>query len=237
LGLFVDSNLNLLFYCFLCVLGQFFLLYVTLNMNNKLGEVIMGVVVATWTRPFLHELLEEIPKDVESLIDVGCGRGIVGAMTRIYRTPKRLVGVDIFQDYIDFCKKYSIYDELHRLDLRKAPLPFSDREFTVATCIETIEHLPKQQGEKLLDELHRIADVVIVSTPSAFFRQPKSHVKNNPFQAHVSKWTVEDFKKRGYDVKGAGALAAHKLAIPTRKLSCRFPQLHQFLLAKTKHRE
>jgi len=60
----------------------------------------MGSEVATWTRPFLHELLEEIPKDVESLIDVGCGRGIVGAMTRIYRTPKRLVGVDIFQDYI-----------------------------------------------------------------------------------------------------------------------------------------
>ena len=63
---------------------------------------IMEPEVATWTRPFLHELLEEIPKGVESLIDVGCGRGIVGAMTRIYRTPKRLVGVDIFQDYIDF---------------------------------------------------------------------------------------------------------------------------------------
>jgi hypothetical protein len=30
----------------------------------------MGSEVATWTRPFLHELLEEIPKDVESLIDV-----------------------------------------------------------------------------------------------------------------------------------------------------------------------
>ncbi|GAG78516.1 unnamed protein product, partial [marine sediment metagenome] len=72
----------------------------------------MDSEVATWTRPFLHELLEEIPKDVESLIDVGCGRGIVGAMARIYRTPKRLVGVDIFQDCIDFCKKYNIYDEL-----------------------------------------------------------------------------------------------------------------------------
>ena len=193
--------------------------------------------VATWTRPFLHELLEEIPKDVESLIDVGCGRGIVGAMTRIYRTPKRLVGVDIFQDYIDFCKKYSIYDELHRLDLRQTPLPFQNHEFSVATCIETIEHLPKNRGEKLLEELHRIADTVIVSTPSSFFRQPKSHVKRNPFQAHVSKWTVEDFKKRGYDVKGAGNLAAHKLAIPTRKLTCRFPGLHQFLLAKTKRGE
>ena len=193
--------------------------------------------VATRTRPFLHELLEEIPKDVESLIDVGCGRGIVGAMTRIYRTPKRLVGVDIFQDYIDFCKKYSIYDELHLLDLRKTPLPFKNREFSVATCIETIEHLPKNHGEKLLDELHRIADMVIVSTPSSFFRQPKSHVGRNPFQAHVSKWTVDDFKKRGYDVKGVGALAMHKLAFPTRKLTCRFPGLHQFLLAKTKRIE
>jgi len=197
----------------------------------------MELEVATWTRPFLHELLEEIPKDVESLIDVGCGRGIVGAMTRIYRNPKRLVGVDIFQDYIDFCKKYSIYDELHRLDLRQTPLPFQNNEFTVATCIETIEHLPKNSGENLLEELHRIADTIIVSTPSAYFKQPKSHVKRNPFQAHVSKWTVEDFKKRGYDVKGVGNLAAHKLAIPTRKLTCRFPRLYQFLLAKTKRGE
>lgn len=190
--------------------------------------------VATWTRPFLHELLEEIPKDVESLIDVGCGRGIVGAMTRIYRTPKRLVGVDIFQDYIDFCRKYCIYDELHCLDLRKTPLLFKDREFSVATCIETIEHLPKKHGEGLLDELHRIADVVIVSTPSVFFRQPEDHVGCNPFQAHVSKWTVEDFKRRGFDVKGVGELAVRTLAIPTRKLTCRFPRLHQFLLAKSK---
>ena len=197
----------------------------------------MELEVATWTRPFLHELLEEIPKDVESLIDVGCGRGIVGAMTRIYRTPKRLVGVDIFQDYIDFCKKYSIYDELHRLDLRQTPLPFQNREFSVATCIETIEHLPKKRGEKLLEELHRIADTIIVSTPSSFFKQPKSHVERNSFQAHVSKWTVEDFKKRGYDVKGVGNLAINKLAIPTRKLTCRFPRLYQFLLAKTKRGE
>ena len=188
--------------------------------------------VARWTRPFLHELLEEIPKDVVSLIDVGCGRGIVGAMTRIYRSPRRLVGVDIFQDYIDFCEKYIIYDELHRLDLRQTPLPFQDREFSVATCIETIEHLSKRHGEKLLEELRRIADTVIVSTPSSFFRQPKSHVARNPFQAHVSKWTVEDFKKRGYDVKGVGGLAAYKLEIPTRKLTSKFPRLHQFLLAR-----
>ena len=190
--------------------------------------------VPTWTRPFLHELLEEIPKNVDSLVDVGCGRGIVGAMTRIYRTPKRLVGIDVFPDYIDFCKKYIMYDELFLLDLRQTPLPFKDQEFDVATCIETIEHMPKIHGEKLLEELHRIADTVIVSTPSSFFKQPKGHVERNSFQAHVSHWTIEDFKKRGYKVRGVGSLAMNKVAFPTRKLTCRFPRLYQFLLAKRK---
>lgn len=190
--------------------------------------------VATWTRPFLHELLEEIPKNVDSLVDVGCGRGIVGAMTRIYRNPKRLVGIDVFPDYIDFCKKYILYDELYLLDLRQTPLPFKNHEFDVATCIETIEHLPKIHGKKLLEELHRVADTIIVSTPSSFFKQPKRHVEHNSFQAHVSHWTVEDFKKRGYKVRGVGNLAMHKIAFPTRKLTCRFPRFYQFLLAKRK---
>ncbi|MBT8171915.1 class I SAM-dependent methyltransferase [Candidatus Bathyarchaeota archaeon] len=190
--------------------------------------------IATWTRPFLEDLLDEIPKDVKSLIDVGCGRGIVGALTRIYRSPKRLVGVDIFQEYIDFCEKYTIYDELHHLDLRQRPIPFGDNEFSVATCIETIEHLPKRDGELLLEELHRIAKMVIVSTPSSYFKQPKNHINHNPYQTHVSKWTVKDFKDRGYIVKGVGNLAVYNLIIPTRKLTSKFPQLHQFLLAKTK---
>jgi len=190
--------------------------------------------VATWTRPFLHELLEEIPKNVDSLVDVGCGRGIVGAMTRIYRNPKRLVGIDVFPDYVDFCKKYMMYDELFLLDLRQTPLPFQNHEFDVATCIETIEHLPKIHGEKLLEELHRVADTIIVSTPSSLFKQPKRHVERNSFQAHVSHWTVEDFKKRGYKVRGVGNLAMHKIAFPTRKLTCRFPRFYQFLLAKRK---
>jgi predicted TPR repeat methyltransferase len=41
--------------------------------------------------------------DVESLLDLGCGRGIVGALCRIYRAPRRLVGFDAWEPYLGFC--------------------------------------------------------------------------------------------------------------------------------------
>jgi len=171
---------------------------------------------------------------LESLIDVGCGRGIVGALVRIYRNVTRLVGVDIFPPYIDFCKKFNLYDKIYPMDLRQTPLPFKNHEFEVATCIEVVEHLHKEYGEKLLDELQRIADTIIVSTPSHYFKQPKHHVDRNPFQTHVSKWAISDFRKRGYEVIGVGNLTIINLNIPIRKLTCKFPQLYQFLLAKRK---
>jgi 2-polyprenyl-3-methyl-5-hydroxy-6-metoxy-1,4-benzoquinol methylase len=77
---------------------------------------------------------------VDSFVDVSYGRGTVGVMTPIYRNPQRLVRVDLFPDYIDFCKRYIMYDELCLLDLKQTIFPFQNHEFDVVTCIETIEH-------------------------------------------------------------------------------------------------
>jgi len=155
-----------------------------------------------WIHPFLHEILSRIPVDVKSLIDVGCGRGIIGALNRIYRSPKRLVGIDAFKEYLDFCLEMNFYDELYERDLRQTPLPFNDKEFDVATCIEVIEHLPKSKGVSLLHELERIAKIVIITTPNVSFSQDP--YDNNPFQRHLSRWSVKDFTKRGYKVRGVG---------------------------------
>jgi len=160
------------------------------------------MVEVFWTHKGLHEILNLIPIDVVSLIDLGCGRGVIGALVRIYRAPKRIVGIDVFKEYLDFCREMSFYDELYEYDLRKAPLPFEDKEFDVATCIEVIEHLPKKAGERLLEELERIANKVIVTTPNVFF--PQDAYDRNPFQRHISKWSTHDFTKRGYKVKGIG---------------------------------
>lgn len=155
-----------------------------------------------WTHRWLYEILEQIPIEMNSLIDVGCGRGIIGALARIYRNPKRLVGIDAFSPYLDFCRRNNFYDELYQYDLTKTPLFFKDKEFDVATCIEVLEHIQKDSGERLLNELERIAKKVIITTPNGLL--PQEPLDGNPFQRHISCWSVKDFTKRGYTVKGVG---------------------------------
>lgn len=158
----------------------------------------------TWMESALDIVLYHIPKNVKSVVDVGCGRGIVGAIVRIYRDPQRVVGVDIFKPYLGFCKKMGIYTELLQWDLRNVPLPFSDNEFDLAVALEVLEHMPKAKGLSLLKEPERIANRIIVSTPTVFFRQPL--YDKNPFQKHVSIWHYYEFKQKGYMVRGAGGL-------------------------------
>jgi len=151
----------------------------------------------------LPQILDSIPLNCESLVDLGCGRGIIGALCRIYRAPERMVGVDGFAPYLDFCGAMGFYDELLSLDLRQMPLPFPSAHFQVATCIEVIEHLPKDQGLILLSELERIASCVIVTTPGIWFEQ--DDYDGNPLQKHLALWTVGEFTKRDYRVYGVGA--------------------------------
>jgi hypothetical protein len=159
----------------------------------------------SWTHSALPAILDAIPANCSSLVDLGCGRGIIGALCRIYRAPQRLVGVDGFEPYLAFCKHMGFYEELLKKDLRESPLPFRTGEFEVATCIEVIEHLPKDLGRNLLDELERIASCVIVTTPGIWFEQ--DDYDGNPLQRHLSLWTASEFKKRGYEVYGVGALS------------------------------
>jgi len=196
----------------------------------------------TWTESALDIVLHHIPKNVESMIDLGCGRGIVGAIVRIYRDPKRVVGVDVFKPYLDFCEKRGIYTELLQWDLRNLPLPFNDDEFDLAVALEVLEHMPKAKGLLLVEELERIANRIIVSTPTIFFRQPL--YDENLFQKHISIWHYNEFKQKGYIVRGIGGLRlpaprskhCREISYALGRLTYLFPGLSTSMIAiKAKH--
>ena len=157
-----------------------------------------------WTHRSLPLILDSIPVNCKSLLDVGCGRGIIGALCRIYRSLDRLVGVDGFEPYLEFNQKAGFYDHTILRDLNDTPLPFGTQKFEVVTCIEVIEHLEWSAGQKLLVELERIGSLVILTTPNIGFQQRE--YDGNVFQRHLSGWHPSDFRARGYRVYGAGNL-------------------------------
>ncbi len=187
----------------------------------------------TWTDDFFPILLRHflIPTDVKSVVDVGCGRGLVGALLRIYRDPEYTVAVDTFKPYLNFVRDLGMYDEVIEHDVSTGHLPFGCKRFDVAICLEVIEHLKKDDGFRLLEELQRIAGRVIISTPGAFF--PQKHFDGNPKQAHISSYRVRELEDIGFKVYRVGNLLLFGKQIPVRAnaLYHLFPRLSGTILA------
>lgn len=133
-------------------------------------------------------------------MDVGCGRG--GPIELITRKRNLFsVGADIFQPYLLHCQAKEAYDDLVCCDVRL--LPFGADKFDIVICTEVLEHLQRHEAEELVDEMERIARrQVIISTPVG--RCHQHAYDSNPYQAHKSTWSSQDFSRLGYTVRGSG---------------------------------
>lgn len=186
-----------------------------------------------WTHKGLQPIINAIPNTMNKYIDVGCGRGIIGAMVKIYKDASYTCGIDGFNDYVEFCKKSRFYDEVKQIKFTDGLLPFENNEFDCATNIEVIEHLDKNSGMILIQELQRISTRVIISTPGNFYQQDE--FDGNELQRHRSKWKSEDFKKQGFKVYGFGDFMFNGKAIKYFStafsgLVKKFPSNAEFLL-------
>ena len=152
------------------------------------------------TLPFLFYWLNRVPVDVKSVLDLGAGRGVVGAMLQVYREPPNLQAVEIHPPYAEFAKSY--YNHVTVGDALEALKPFPSKSFDVVTCFEMIEHLPKDKGSELIREMERIGRIAFISTPGKFFPQPE--YDGNVHQKHLSAWSAGEFRRMGYHVRGFG---------------------------------
>jgi hypothetical protein len=67
--------------------------------------------------------------------------------------------------------------------------------------IHLLEHLSKQEGIELIEKAEQWAKKkVIIAGPNGFI--PQDAYDANPYQRHVSGWTVEDFESVGFAVCG-----------------------------------
>jgi predicted TPR repeat methyltransferase len=99
----------------------------------------------------------------DSVLDVGCGTGLVGRTLRAEGFAGRLCGLDISEASLEVARQSGAYDAVVRADLQQR-LPVADDSADAVVCVGVMTYLP--DVEAVLRELARAArpqGVVVVT--------------------------------------------------------------------------
>ena len=101
----------------------------------------------------VETVLTRLP-GVGSVLDVGCGTGLVGRTLRARGFDGRLVGTDISQASLGIAEERGGYDSLEPADLQQR-LGFEDGSFDAVVCVGVMTYLP--EVEAVWREFARVA--------------------------------------------------------------------------------
>src|SRR5262249_40580341 len=139
-------------------------------------------------------------RDCQVVLDVGCGN--LSPMR--YISGPHLVGVDGYSPALEEARNNGTHDEYHLGNVKRLDELFPARRFDACVALDVIEHLEKEDGWRMLEAMERLSSRrVVIHTPNGFLPQ-QSH--DGDLQQHLSGWTAEEMRSRGYEVSGVGGL-------------------------------
>ena len=125
------------------------------------------------TNPLVRRLMTGFESTLEglfaaaapaSVLDVGCGEGVLVHRWAEQHPGMRVVGIDLEEESIQAGWEQRQAPNLDYRVMRAENLPFADGEFELASAIEVLEHLP--DPEHTLAEMARCASShLLVSVP------------------------------------------------------------------------
>jgi 2-polyprenyl-3-methyl-5-hydroxy-6-metoxy-1,4-benzoquinol methylase len=123
--------------------------------------------------PVVRRLMARFERDLDelfgvaapsSLLDVGCGEGVLVHRWAQRLGDARMVGIDLQEDSIQAGWAERQAPNLEYRVMEAANLPFADGEFDLASAIEVLEHVP--DPAHTIDEMARCANRhLLVSVP------------------------------------------------------------------------
>jgi 2-polyprenyl-3-methyl-5-hydroxy-6-metoxy-1,4-benzoquinol methylase len=172
---------------------------VTGNTYDKYGSEnpVVRRLMASFERT-LDELMAQARP--QSLLDVGCGEGVLVHRWALSMPQARLVGIDLEEESIQAGWAEREAPNLEYRTMAAEDLPFAENEFELASAIEVLEHVP--DPEHTVAEMARCASRhLLVSVP----REPLWRMLNMARGAylgelgntpgHLNHWSRRSFTK------------------------------------------
>ncbi|MFT9849646.1 glycosyltransferase [Aneurinibacillus sp. REN35] len=104
----------------------------------------------------LFDIIDILPKDVSSILDVGCGDGHI---TNLLPKELHVVGADISEEALKYVTREKVVASID-------DLPFPDNFFDLVMINDVLEHLPIELHNKGLIELQRVAkNYILITVP------------------------------------------------------------------------
>jgi 2-polyprenyl-3-methyl-5-hydroxy-6-metoxy-1,4-benzoquinol methylase len=177
---------------------------VTGNTFDKYGSTnpVVRRLMARFERD-LGELFERANPD--SVLDVGCGEGVLTHRWAIARPGTRVVGFDLEDPALQAEWERRRAPNLeYRVSRADEPFAFERGEFALATAVEVLEHVP--DAEATLAEMARVArgGHLLVSVP----REPLWRVLNLARGAYVRELGNTPGHVNHWSARGIAALVA-----------------------------
>jgi len=133
----------------------------------------------------------------QSVLDVGCG---VAPTLRQLGVP-HCVGIEGYLPAVEEAKRRKTQDEIIHGNAGDLTRYFQPKQFDACIAMDVIEHLPKENGLKLMQDMKLIAKrKVVFFTPNGFL--PQSHSANDDLEEHLSGWEAKEMARLGYHVFG-----------------------------------
>jgi len=148
-------------------------------------------------RNFLDMVLELIPEYVETIMDAGCGEGVVCNHVNRSRKISRFLGTDLSTEALKAARSWNPKTDFIHASVYSFPL--KDKSVDSSLCLEVIEHL--ENPEKALDELERVTrNSLIISVPNGIlFRLAniaslKNLTRLGEDPDHIQSYTKDSFQ-------------------------------------------
>lgn len=130
----------------------------------------------------------------QSVLDVGCGSGKYGVLTREYLRKARINGIEGFVQYVTDVHRLT-YNNIYVGNAMKMA-PKIDFSYDLVVMIDMLEHLIPEEGARLLNDLSKCSRSILISVP--VWHPEQGALDGNVLQEHHAQYNVASLRQLGF---------------------------------------